>query len=167
MRITPAFAIAACTLFACTPEAPPRAPATMTAADETVVSAPLAPPRAADAGTATRPEGPPAPARRCRVTATNTEGCGSSDVETLIEPVRPRIEHCRAGSGGKLEVRVRKAPGGKLAFDLQPGSSLNPTEKQCVLAALSTLDVNESSTAWAGGTSLPPTGFTSLITIEW
>jgi len=84
----------------------------------------------------------------------------------LIEPVRSRVEHCRARAGGKLLVRVRRAPGGKLAFDIAPGSSLDPTEKQCALEALSTLDVDESSTAWAG-LNVRPTGFTSLLTIEW
>lgn len=105
-------------------------------------------------------------APRCRLTVTGAEGCAPHDVESLIEPVRPRIEHCRARAGGKLLVRVHRAPGGKLAFDVEPGSSLDPTEKKCVLEALSTLDVDEASTAWTG-LNVKPTGFTSLLTIEW
>lgn len=62
-----------------------------------------------------------------------------------------------------MVVRVRKAPGGKLAFDVASGSSLDPTERQCVLEALSTLEVDESATAWTG-ISIPPSGFTSLLT---
>lgn len=58
-----------------------------------------------------------------------------------------------------------KAATGKLAFDVVPGTTLDPAEQQCVLAALSTLDVDESATAWAG-LNARPTGFTSLITIE-
>ena len=84
----------------------------------------------------------------------------------LIEPVRTRVEHCRATGGGKLLVRVQKTAAGKLAFDVAPGSSLDPTEKRCVLEALSSLDIDESSTAWAG-LHVRPTGFTSLLTIEW
>ena len=44
--------------------------------------------------------------------------------------------------------------------------SLDPTEKRCVLEALATLHEDESSTAWTG-LNVRPTGFTSLITIEW
>jgi hypothetical protein len=55
---------------------------------------------------------------------------------------------------------------GKLSFDLQPGSSLDPTERRCLLDALATLDVDESAPAWTG-LNVRPTGFTSLITIEW
>jgi len=86
---------------------------------------------------------------------------------SLMEPVRTRVEHCRTTAGGKLLIRVQRAPGGKLAFDVAPGSSLDPTERKCVLEALSTLDIDESSTAWAGGLNVRPTGFTSLLTIEW
>ncbi len=98
---------------------------------------------------------------------TDTQGCEPSDVETLAESARPHLEHCRGSSGGKLIVNVRKQPGGKLAFDVLPGTTLDPTERDCALDALKRLDVNESSTAWTGGASFPPTGFTSLLTVEW
>jgi hypothetical protein len=131
----------------------------MTRADE-AVSAPLAPAGATDASA---PVGPPV---ACRVTVTDTQGCGPGDVEALIAPVRPQIEHCRGASGGKLRIRVKKAPGGKLAFGVEPGSSLDPAEQRCVLDALASLGADESSTAWAG-LNVRPTGFTSLLTIEW
>jgi hypothetical protein len=111
-------------------------------------------------------DGPPAPASRCRLTVTDTEGCAPGDVEQLIAPVRPQLERCRNRAGGKLLVRVRKVARGRLAFDLEPGSSLDPTEMKCVLAALASLDVDESAAAWTG-LNVRPTGFTSLLTIEW
>jgi hypothetical protein len=133
----------------------------------------------ADAADARAPEGPPAPAARCRLTVTETEGCGPGDVEALLEPVRPRIERCHAvtagggaagggggGGGGKIMIRIHRAADGKLSFELEPGTSLDPTEKACVLEALTALSADESSTAWAG-LNVRPTGFTSLITIEW
>jgi hypothetical protein len=98
---------------------------------------------------------------------TDTEGCEPSQVTDLVSPVRSQIEHCRGASGGKLIVRVRKAPAGKLAFDVAPGTSLDPTERKCVLDALNSLPQTESSTAYTGGASFPPTGFSSLLTIEW
>lgn len=168
MRLSTGFAMTALVVLGCTRPRPTQAPPTINAGDQTT-SAALAPMGANDART---PEGPPAPgahssAPRCRLTVTKTHGCGPHDVQALIEPVRPRIEHCRKMSGGKLMIRVQKAPGGKLAFAVEPGSSLDPTEKRCVLEALSTLNAaDESSTAWAG-LNVRPTGFTSLITLEW
>lgn len=162
MRVTIRFALATSMALACTAPAPTRSQPTTTAADH-ALSAPLA---RRGAGNGSPADARPARAPRCRLSVTDAEGCGPGDVETLIEPVRARIERCRTASGGKLRVRVRKAASGKLAFDVVPGTTLDPAEQQCVLAALSTLDVDESSTAWAG-LNARPTGFTSLITIEW
>lgn len=153
MRPAIAFILAAIGAIGCTPATPaPSRPTTM--ASPAASSAPLA-----------VQEGPPR-ASRCRLTVTDSEGCGPADVEKLIEPVRPRIERCRTTTGGRLIVRVRKAAKGRVAFDLEPGSSLDPTEKRCVLDALASLNIDESSTAWTG-LNIRPTGFTSLITIEW
>ena len=101
----------------------------------------------------------------CRLTVSETEGCPPSDVEVLVAPARARIEACRSSSGGKLRVRVRNVAG-KLAFEVEPGSSLNPTERKCVLEALTTLREDGASSLSTGAT-VRPTGFTSLITIEW
>lgn len=155
---------------ACTPR-PPSSPTVVTAAS-TPAHAPGAPYAASDAPPKAAPasttvEGPPRAAPRCRLTVTDTEGCEPSQVAAMVSPVRAQIEHCRGASGGKLVVRVRRAPGDKLAFDVAPGTSLDPTEKKCVLDALNSLQQNESSTAWTGGTSIAPSGFSSLLTIEW
>lgn len=168
MHQTPiGFALALCMILACGRATPPRSPSTTAAVAEPdgAARAPRAPGGATNASAAE--VGPPAPASRCRLTVTDSEGCGPRDVEALVAPVRTRIENCRASSGGKLVIRVRKA-GGKLGFDVEPGSSLDPREKQCVLEALSTIhdDESTSATAW-GGVNIPPTGFTSLLTIEW
>jgi len=87
----------------------------------------------------------------------------------MVSPVRSRIEHCRGATGGKLTVRVQRAPGGKVVFDAAPGTSLDPRERTCVLDALNSLykEGNSTTTPWTGGSALPPTGFTSLLTIEW
>lgn len=97
---------------------------------------------------------------------TDTQGCGTGDVEALVAPVRPRIEHCRGASGGKVQIRVHREAGGRLAFAVEPGTSLDPTERKCVLDALATIAADESATAWSGP-NVRPTGFTSLLTIEW
>lgn len=159
-------------LCACGAPPPPASPPiarTTAAGDE---GAPRAPRAAGDAPRAAAPapaaaDGPPRPAPRCRLRVTDTEGCQPNQVEDLVAPVRTRIEHCRGAGGGKLTVRVRREPAGKLAFDVTPATSLDPTERRCVLDALESLNQSESATAWTGGTSVPPTGFTSLLTIEW
>jgi len=162
MRHPIGFAVAMCTILGCGSPGPTRSAATVTATAETVSA-----PRAASGATTAPPvvQGPPAPSQRCRLTVTDTEGCRPRDVEEVIAPVRRRLENCRGTSGGKVAVHVRKAAG-KVAFDIEPGSSLDPREKQCVLDALSSLQSDESSTAWAG-VGLRPSGFTSLITLEW
>ena len=101
------------------------------------------------------------------MTVTETDRCKPDEVEALVDPVRSRIEHCRAGRGGKLVVRVKKEPRGKVAFEVAPGTSLDPTERKCALDALNSLQTGESSTLWTGGASVPPSGFSSLMTIEW
>lgn len=155
------FALAACTMIACGAPVGPRSVPTLTAAPATVT----APPTGADASSAATLDGALVPAPRCHLTVTETQGCEPPDVETLLAPARSRIEGCRGPSGGKLRIHVRQTAG-KLAFDITPDSSLDPKARQCVLDALSTLHADESSTAWSG-LYVRPTGFTSLITIEW
>jgi len=106
--------------------------------------------------------GPPV---ACRLTLTETVGCESSEVEALFAPVRGRVQECVGTSGGTLRLRVRNSSG-KLAFDVLPGSSLDERQRQCVLAALSEVHPGAGSTLHSGA-SIPPTGFTSLMTIEW
>jgi hypothetical protein len=129
-------ALVACAAFACTPVSPSPA----SSPTSTVVTG-------ADEGVRAPQDPEAAPA-------------------SIAGPVRARVAHCRSTTGGKLVVRVQRAPNAKLAFDVAPSSSLDPLEKKCVLDALSKLDIDESSTAW-GGANLPPTGFTSLVTVEW
>ena len=106
--------------------------------------------------------GPPV---ACRLTLTETVGCEPREIEAMFAPVRGRIEECRGASGGRLKLRVRNSSG-KLAFEVLPGSSLDARQKQCVLDALSEVHPAAGSTVWSGA-SVPPTGFTSLMTLEW
>jgi hypothetical protein len=80
--------------------------------------------------------------------------------------VRTRLEECHPTGGGKLRIRVHREPG-KVAFDAEPSAALDPTERRCVLEALSPLRRDDvASTLWSGAT-VPATGFDSLLTIEW
>lgn len=125
-----------------------------------------APARAPEVRTTLAEEPMTGPPVACRLTLTETLGCQPQELEALFAPVRGRIEACRGASGGKLQLRVRNASG-KLAFEVLPGSSLDARQRQCVLAALSEVHPGEGSTLQSGGASVPPTGFTSLMTLEW
>ena len=160
MRTPIAVAALVASALGCALTTPTQAPPTTTSAVVAVAAAPAS----FDASGAEGPPEPPAP--RCRVSVTDTEGSKAEEVEALLAPVRSSMEHCRGPQGGKLDIRVRQTPTGKLAFDVEPGSSLDPTEKECVLDALNTIQIDPGSLAWMGP-SVPPTGFTSLLTIEW
>jgi hypothetical protein len=149
-------------VVACGTPAPAQAPAQ--SGDAARAPLPASDAKAAPS-TQEKPMSGPPTAPACRMTASETQGCGASDVEALVAPARPRLEACHHGSGGKLRIRVRES-GGKLAFDAQPGSSLDPRERQCLLEALSSLN-DTTSTNLSFGPSVPPTGFSSLLTIEW
>ena len=60
------------------------------------------------------------------------------------------------------EARVER----RLAAILAKGATLDPTAHRCVLEALSTVDLPDTA-ANAGGPAVPPSGFTSLITLSW
>lgn len=162
MRTSLAVAAVVASVVGCAVMTPTQAPPTTTTSAGDDARATAAPPTGALVA-----EGPPAPpAPRCRVSVTETEGCKADQVEALVEPVRARMEKCSGPKGGKLSIRVRQTPTGKLAFDAEPDSSLDPRERQCVLDALNTIQIDPSSMAWMGP-SVPPSGFTSLLTIEW
>jgi hypothetical protein len=102
-------------------------------------------------------------ARQCRMTVIDAEGCTPAEVEALIAPARQSIEECAGAKGGKVVVGVRSR-NGKLTFDVEPNASLDPTEKRCILDALSKIP----SDAQQRMTGEPRAdGFTSHITIEW
>ena len=75
------------------------------------------------------------------------------------------METCSVSGGGKLIVKLRTEKG-KLVAEPQTGSSLDPSARQCVLDALTEANVSQSSNL-RSGPMVPPTGFTSLLTIEF
>ena len=84
----------------------------------------------------------------------------------LATAAQSRLEHCHERGGGKLRVRV-KGTGAKRVLEAEPGSSLHPTERRCVLDSLSALRDDEIGGSLGSGAVVPATGFSSLLTIEW
>jgi hypothetical protein len=100
------------------------------------------------------------------LTVTEADGLGADELDAWIAPAQGRLEPCLSPNGGKVRVRVRDVEG-KLAFAIEPGASLDATQRRCVLEALTALqDDGVRSAPWTGAT-IRPTGFTSLLTIEW
>jgi hypothetical protein len=112
------------------------------------------------------PEESPPESARVRIEAVNASGISPARVAEAIRPVRDRLTRCLPGSGGKIEIRIVRAPDGTLKLSVEPGLSIDPTAKDCVLETLSTVELEEAGSN-VGGTSLPPTGYTTLIQISW
>lgn len=102
---------------------------------------------------------------QCKMTVSETVGCTPADVEAMIAPARQRIEECAGSKSGKILIHLRSADG-KLAFDLEPHESLDPTERRCILDALALLPVESYPVQTTPGQPRS-TGFTSLVTFEW
>ena len=99
------------------------------------------------------------------MSVTDTKGCSEQEIERLVTSVQGRIEECHGEGGGKVRIRIGDGEDGHLHFDVEPGSTLNPAERTCILDALATLDGDNRD---AVGVAPPrPHGFTSLVTIEW
>lgn len=77
-----------------------------------------------------------------------------------------QLEACHTSGGGKLRVRITRE-GEKRSLAIEPGSSLDPTERHCVLEALQALRDDEIGGSLGSGATVPATGFTSLLTVEW
>ncbi len=72
---------------------------------------------------------------------------------------------CFAGTTGKVNVVVTRHDNAIL-LGFEPGVSLDPTVRDCLLETLSTYDLEDTGSN-VGGTSIPPTGYTSIIQVSW
>jgi hypothetical protein len=70
-----------------------------------------------------------------------------------------------AGSTGKIDLRVTSRDG-RLDVAVVPAASLNPSVRECTSEALSSVYLRETASN-TGGVSVPPSGFTSLLTVSW
>jgi hypothetical protein len=159
--LTPA-AVLASLLLGCGGAAPARAPA----AEAAPAPAPEERPGPREAAGAR--DGEPATEDPHHVKVIELTPSEERELSQRVPPtVRNRLEQCHpVHDGGKLRVRVVRDQG-RVHFQAEPGSSLNPTEKKCALEALTELRKGDvASTLWSGAT-VPATGFTSLLTIEW
>jgi hypothetical protein len=95
-----------------------------------------------------------------------TEPGAATPLEAALQPARERVARCLPTSSGKLEIVVTRYQGGSVQLSIAPSASLDPTARDCVLEALSTVDIEQAGGS-VGGPAIPPTGYTSLIRISW
>jgi len=100
-----------------------------------------------------------------QVRAQTISGSEHTRLSSALIPARERLRQCLPGSNGKVNVLVTQREN-SIHLGFEPGESLDPTAKDCMLEALSTVDLEETGTN-VGGTSYTPTGYTSIIQISW
>lgn len=105
------------------------------------------------------------PSTRSSLIFTDITGRTGDQTAVLFTPTAAAIEACHGPRGGKLVIHLH-AEKGRLIAEPQAGSSLDPTARQCVLDALTASPIDDSSSL-ATGANVKPTGFTSLLTVEW
>jgi hypothetical protein len=106
-----------------------------------------------------------APLVHSRFTFTDIIGKTGDQTAMIFTPTAQAIEECGVSRGGKLVVKLHTEKG-KLVVEPQAGSSFDPAARQCVLDALTAANVDGPSNL-GSGPMVRPTGFTSLLTIEW
>jgi hypothetical protein len=126
----------------------------VTAGCTSVVSSPRPLPRATEV---------PAPTGEIEVR--RAQGLDVLQVRALLKPSLPSLHQCAPGSGGKINVAITRTEGA-LHVAVEPGPSLDPVLRECVLQALSSIDVEQSG-GDVPGVGVRPSGFTSLVAISW
>jgi hypothetical protein len=96
---------------------------------------------------------------------TEATGLSPALMTQVYQAAREPLQGCRQSGGGKVNVRITRE-GGVLHLSVEPGASLDPTARHCVLEALSTVDLEETG-GNVGGPTVRPSGFTSRISVSW
>jgi hypothetical protein len=136
---------------------PAPTPATAADARDPGAEAP-APPPATEAPRAAPGAGP-------RV-AVEAVGPGNAELERVLRgAVEKRVRGCEASADSRvLQMRVDATrEGTKVTFT--PGDALEAGSRHCALAALAAINAAEIPTD--GSASVPPSGFSVLVRIEW
>ena len=95
----------------------------------------------------------------------NVQGASASAAGVAFAPVQEPVERCLPPRPGVLRVRVA-SEAGRTAVQVAPGSTVDPTTRQCMLDALAFIDV--AAVLPAGGTpSADARDFASTVNISW
>lgn len=113
-----------------------------------------------------RAPGPAAPPAQPRLEVREAEGLPPERVQTIFRPAVEPLKHCLTRSAaGKINLRVTSTDG-VLKLRVEPAASLDPTARECALEALTTVYLEQTGSN-VGGVSIPPSNFTSMLTLSW
>jgi hypothetical protein len=145
-----------CSVNCAPPSAEPATPA-----EHSAPSSRLAP--LADAAKPPALPGEPA-GDQMQVSVDQVKGGSIEYARALIAPSVTPMKECRTKAPTAVRVRIT-SENGEAALHVEPGSSLDGSIRRCVLEALSTIELPDP--APQGNAPMRPTGFSSLITVEW
>lgn len=116
---------------------------------------------------ARKPASAPAdiPTSAPRFEVTQAEGLNTERAHALVVRATEPLKHCLPDTGGKVNVRVSRLDG-ELRVLIEPSSSLSLTARACATEALTRVYVDEAGSN-TGGPGVPPSNFTSLVTVWW
>lgn len=101
-----------------------------------------------------------------RATVEEVEPGQEALANAIVAASKSSLDECRANSGGgKLRLRVVSSESSE-KITIDSGSTINDSVRQCVLSALSTLDVPDTLSQ-ASPSMRPSAGFTSIIAVNW
>lgn len=103
---------------------------------------------------------------QARLEVSEVEGVSPGALQARLAPAAEPLHRCIPGrSPGKIILRVAKRDG-VLSVIPVPGVTLDDAGRSCVFEALSRVELTETGSN-TGGVSIPPSGFTSLVTVAW
>jgi len=105
------------------------------------------------------------PPEGIRIRTKTTDGTEPKQLGPSLQIVRERLRPCLPGSEGKVNVVLTRRDD-VVHLSFAPDASLDPRTRDCVLETLSTVDLEDVGNN-VGGTSIPPTGYTSVIQVSW
>jgi hypothetical protein len=99
-----------------------------------------------------------------RVEVVRAEGIAPERVHAMIAPAVRPLERCVPGKGGTIMLRLR-GDGAGVHVDVAPVLGMDESARACASAALVEVPLADTASN-AGGPGIPPSGFTSLVTIS-
>jgi hypothetical protein len=100
-----------------------------------------------------------------RLMVEGEQGQPLTSAQSAMETARSQLAECTPNSGGILHVRIRTGPT-RTSMEVDPKSSVSGATSQCVLQALSTIDVDEALNQ-GSPSDRPQRGGVSVVRLEW